>query len=80
MWSEASHGIGEAREGDLASTFLKPTLDKGAQMVRHHNTKQSTHDVIRRIMDNHPVVLQTQRELVDENKTSRILPPEKQPT
>ena len=68
MWDEVSHGVGEARERELASTFLKPALDKGAQMVRHHNTEQSAHDVIRRIMNNHPVVLQIQRELVDERK------------
>jgi len=68
MWSEVAHDVGEAREGELTSNFLKPALDKGAQMARHHNTEQSAHDVIRRIMNNHPVVLQIQRELVDEHK------------
>jgi hypothetical protein len=68
MWGEVSHDVGETRERELASKFLKPALDKGAQMVRHHNTEQSAHDVIRRIMNNHPVVLQIQRELVDEHK------------
>jgi hypothetical protein len=68
MWEEVSHEVGEARERELASAFLKPALDKGAQMIRHHNTEQSAHDVIRRIVNNHPVVLQIQRELVDEHK------------
>jgi membrane protein involved in colicin uptake len=68
MWGEVSHDVGEARERELASNFLKPALDKGAQMVRHHNTKQSANDVVRRIMNNHPVVLQIQRELVDQRK------------
>ena len=68
MWGNVSHDVGEARERELASNFLKPALDKGAQMARHHNTKQSAHDVIRRIMNNHPVVLQIQREIVDQNK------------
>ncbi|KAF9645063.1 hypothetical protein BDM02DRAFT_3156987 [Thelephora ganbajun] len=68
MWGEVSHDIGEAREKELTSVFLKPALDKGARMVRHHGTEQSTHDVIRQIMNNHPVVLQIQRELVDEHK------------
>jgi len=68
MWGEVSHEVGEARERELASNFLKLALDKGAQMVRHHNTEQSAHDVIRRIMNNHPVVLQIQRELVDERR------------
>jgi hypothetical protein len=68
MWGNVSHDVGEARERELASKFLKPALDKGAVMVRNHNTEQSAHDVIRRIMNNHPVVLQIQRELVDEHK------------
>ncbi|KAF9641969.1 hypothetical protein BDM02DRAFT_3273632 [Thelephora ganbajun] len=68
MWGEVSHDVGEAREKELTSIFLKPALDKGAQMARHHNTEQSAHDVIRHIINNHPVVLQIQRELVDERK------------
>ena len=68
MWDEVSQSVGEARERELVSNYLKPALDKGAQMARHHNTEQSAHDVIRRIANNHPVVLQIQRELVDEHK------------
>ena len=68
MWGEVSHDVGEARERELASNFLKPALDKGAQMARHYNTELSAHDAIRRIMNNHPVALQIQRELVDEHK------------
>ena len=68
MWGDVSHDVGEDRERELASKFLKPALDRGAQMVRHHNTEQSAHDVIRRIMNNHPVVLQIQREIVDEHR------------
>jgi len=68
MWGEVPHEVGEARERELASAFLKPALDKGAQIVRHHNTEQSAHDVIRRIANNHPVVLQIQSEIVDEHK------------
>lgn len=68
MWGEVSPEVGEDRERELSSNFLKPALDKGAQIARHHNTEQSAHDLIRRIMNNHPVVLQIQRELVDEHK------------
>ena len=68
MWSEVSLDIGEARENELSSEFFKSVLDNGAQMARHHDTIQSAHDIIRRIMENHPVVLQIQRELVDERK------------
>ena len=68
MWSEVSVEVGEARERELSSNFLKPALDKGAQMARHHDTEQSAYEVIRRIMNNHPVVLQIQHELVDQHK------------
>ena len=68
MWEEVPHDIGKARERELASIFLKPALDKGAQMVCHHNTEQSAHHVIRRIVNNQPLVLQIQREIVDERK------------
>ena len=68
MWSEVSSEIGESRENELSSRFFKPVVDKGAQMVRHHNTAQSAHDVIRLIMKNRPVVLRIQRELVVEHK------------
>ena len=68
MWSEVSPEVGEFREDELSNRFFKPAIDKGAQMVRHHNTAQSAHDIIRLIMKNRPVVLQIQRELVDEHK------------
>ena len=68
MWGEIPLDVGESREKELSSNFFKPVLDKGAQMVRHHNTAQSAQDIIRMIMKNRPVVLQIQRELVDEHK------------
>ena len=68
MWNEVSHEVGWARQNELSSNFFKPALDKGAQMVRHHNTTQSAHNIIRKIMANRPVALQIQRELVDEDK------------
>jgi hypothetical protein len=68
MWSEVSQDIGIAREAELASEdlFFKPVLDKGAQMVRHSNTSASAHAIIARIVENHPLSLQIQRELVDQ--------------
>lgn len=68
MWGEVAKNVGEAREKGLATNFFKPILDKGAQLARHHNTAQSAHDIIRRIMKNNPIALQIQRELVDEHK------------
>ena len=68
MWGMVPLDVGESREKGLSSNFFKPVLDKGAQMVRHHNTAQSAQDIIRMIMKNQPLVLQIQRELVDEHK------------
>ena len=68
MWKEDPAEINEARERELSGRFFKPALDKGAQLARHHNTTESAHDIIRRIMNNHPAALQIQRELVDERK------------
>ena len=69
MWTRDPQDINEARERELSSKFLKTALDLGAQMVRHRDTIQSAHDIVRRIMKNQPVVLQIQRELVDERKS-----------
>ena len=68
MWGEVSEVVGEAREEELITNFFKPALDKGAQLTRHHNTTQSAHDIIRRIMKNKPAPLKIQVELVDEHK------------
>jgi DNA anti-recombination protein RmuC len=68
MWGKVEQGVGEARERELAGVYFKPALDKDAQLARHHNTTQSSHDIIRRIMKNHPTPLRIQRELIDEGK------------
>lgn len=68
MWDEVQHEVGKARERELASVFLKPALDKGAQLACHQDTEESAHDIIRLIMNNHPIALQIQQELVDEHK------------
>ena len=57
MWSEVSPDVGQNRENQLSAKFFKPVLDLGAQMVRHHHTVQSAHDIIRRMVANDPVVL-----------------------
>ena len=68
MWTRDSRDVNEAREIELSGKFFKPVLDKGAQLIRHHDTPKSAHDIIRKIMANHPVVLQIQQELVDEHR------------
>ena len=68
MWGGVPPDIGESRERELSRNFFKPALDLGAKMVRHHNTIQSAQDIIRKITAYRPIVLQIQRELVDEKK------------
>ena len=68
MWGVEPQDTSEAREEELSSKFFKSALDKGAQMVRYHNTAESAHNIIRMVMGNRPVALQIQRELVDERK------------
>ena len=65
---EVPHDISQAREEELSGGIFRLVLGEGAQMVRHHNTVQSAHDIIRRIVWNYSVVLRIQRELVDERR------------
>lgn len=70
MWGDVEKETGEAREAELAESdrFFKPVLDKGARMMRHENTRDSAHDILRRIIQNYPIALKIQREMVDEKK------------
>jgi hypothetical protein len=36
--------------------------------MRHENTRDSAHDILRRIIQNYPIALKIQREMVDEKK------------
>ena len=67
-WGAVSHGVGEAREKELSGTLFKPALDNGAHVVRHHDTAQSAHDIIRRVMGNRPVAPPIHREPEGEHK------------
>lgn len=70
MWSLVNHDVGEAREHELKTDerFFKPVLDKGATMVRHDNTRQTAHAILRRVLRNHPLPLDIQHEMVDQGK------------
>ena len=69
MWGvEEEEELNLSREKELKDNFFKPALDKHAQMVRHLNTRESAHNILRKIIKNKPVVLQIQHELVDERK------------
>jgi len=70
MWGGVEPEVGNAREAELRSEdiFFKPALDKGAQMARHENTISSAETIIRLVLNNHPLPLQIQKELVVEHK------------
>jgi hypothetical protein len=70
MWGEVSQEVGNAREHELEheDLFFKPVLGKGAIMLRHENNGDSAHGILRHILQNNPMSLQIQRELVDEKK------------
>ncbi|KAJ3509700.1 hypothetical protein NMY22_g16206 [Coprinellus aureogranulatus] len=70
MWGEVTPQLGAQREHELSSSedFFKPALDKGAKMLRHHNTLESGHEIVRHILRNNPMALQIQKEIVEEKK------------
>ena len=70
MWSEVAEQKGVAREHELATDgmLFKPVLDKGAQMMRHLNTLDSAQNILRRFVENRPLPLQIQHEMVDQQK------------
>lgn len=68
MWGNVDPVVGAMRERQLAEEFVKPALDEGAQLLRHHNTTESAHDIIRKILKQRRAALQVQQELIDEKK------------
>ena len=69
MWGEVDPQVGADREAELKNEdiFFKPVLEKGAQMARHENTVPSAESIIRHILNNHPLPLRIQEELVDQH-------------
>jgi len=70
MWGGVEPEVGDAREAELVGEdiFFKPVLEKGARMARHENTIPSAEAIIRLLVNNHPLPLQIQTELVDDGK------------
>ena len=65
MWGKVTPEVGIAREQELANSFFEPALDKGAKLLRHSDTSESAHEVIRTVLENQQVTLQIQKEMVD---------------
>ena len=70
MWDrvEQSQGEFEGRENELRKRYWANMIANGAQMTRHDNTAQSARSVIARLVFKKPIVLEIQRELVDQQK------------
>ncbi|ESK95349.1 hypothetical protein Moror_3874 [Moniliophthora roreri MCA 2997] len=71
MWGEVGKDVGEAREAELAreDKFFKPVLEKGAQLVRHDNTTETARAILLHLIENKPLPLRIQTELVDQGKS-----------
>lgn len=67
MWGEVTLEKGKQRESELAEhdDFFKAALSKGSSMIRHDNTRHSAHAILRRVLQNSPVVLEIQEDTVD---------------
>ena len=70
MWDQIDLQVGEAREVELMreDTFFRSVFDQGAQIARNGNTVASAQNIIRLVLDNYPLPLRIQRELVEQHK------------
>ena len=69
MWDKVAPEEGDAREELLHNDpRFKPLLDAEATMLRHNNTRQSAHQLIRRICSHPPSALDIQTETVRDGK------------
>ena len=70
-WEEVEQNLGEEHEQELMTDprFFKPVLDKGAQMVRHNNKPEIARAILSHLIQNKPIPLRIQIEMVDENKS-----------
>ncbi|KZP22936.1 hypothetical protein FIBSPDRAFT_786634, partial [Athelia psychrophila] len=72
FWSEVDPAKGAAREAELRSDdmFFKPVLDKQAKLLRHDGTLAGARMIVGEIiMKNHPIALDIQVELEDDQKS-----------
>ncbi|KAG9121370.1 hypothetical protein FRC07_002699 [Ceratobasidium sp. 392] len=68
MWSDPPFNVQLEREEQLrdGAHYFRPAIAAGAQLVRRpRKDTDSAHNIIRLILDKNPVVMQVQRELVD---------------
>jgi hypothetical protein len=68
MWGKVTPEVGSTREQELANHFYKPALDRGAVLLRHDDTIESAHSIIKVILGKEQVTLQIQEEITDQRK------------
>lgn len=68
-WNEVDRGLGARREEELRSEFWKFMLDFGSTMMRYHGDQGSAVAIVSQLLHKETVVLDLQREIVDQGKT-----------
>ena len=68
-WHEVEESVGAAREQQLRDDFWAFMLSNGSNMARFYGDKGSAMGMASQLMSQRSIVLELQRELVDEGKT-----------
>lgn len=68
-WNELEEPVGASREKQLRDDFWAYMLSNGSTMTRFHGTRDSAMVIASELMSKQTIVLELQRELVDEGKT-----------
>lgn len=69
MWDVVTEQAGERTQRELA--ILPPfnkALEHGAVLERHNNTASSAREIVRKLVENTPMSLQLQHEMIDDRK------------
>jgi hypothetical protein len=67
-WDTMEKAIAVEREKELLDDYLAPMIAMGAHTARHDKSPQSAASIVRQLLGNPAVVLDIQRQLVDEKK------------
>jgi len=68
FWDQVSPEVGEAREKELKEDYWADMLSHGASVLRHDRKSDTARDIVRKMFDFSPLVLNIQTELLDEGK------------
>lgn len=68
-WNEVEESLGASREQQLRDQFWAYMLEKGSTMARFHADRDSAISIASQLVSRESIVLDLQREMVDEGKT-----------